>query len=484
MGEAIGRLLAFCLKEVKEVTQQPLLVLSLLLGPSLILFLFGLGYQSERPIISALLVVPANPPAHYPIDGITRAATASFNLVGVVHNREEALALLGSGKVMVVEAWPDTLDRLIVSGQKTPVEFFSNEVNPLNTQWIQYLAYAQINEINKALLTDLADRSKSEINDLQAFLKEAREQVQVLRTGIDIVKQDQQLERLEHTTDTLQTNAELIGPDARGELVQLQADLRGLREAQQRGRLAEEQQRLDRVAEQLDRLEQVSGQLKSVPSDVLVSPLSHQYHSLASIDLDPMKFYAPAVLALLIQHVAVALGALALVRERQLGSMELFRVAPVKPIQMLVGKYLGYLLFILTMVVALTLVIVYGLGVPFLGSVWRFALEVLLLVLASLGVGFTISAIATTDSQAVQLSMLVLLLSIFFSGFFLSLDSFVPAIRDMSQAIPLTHGITAFQSELFNGRLRDANSLLWLSIIAVITFNTAWFFTVRQFRRI
>ena len=484
MRDAIGRMLAFGLKEAKEVVQQPLLVLSLLLGPALILLLFGLGYQSDRPTISALLVVPAHPPAYYPIEGITQAAMASFNLVGVVHERNAALTQLNGGAVMVVEAWPDTLDRLATGGQKIPVEFFSNEINPLNAQWIQYLAYAQINEINKTLLTDLANRSKTEVDDLEPFLRDAREQVQALRAGVTIIRQDQQLARLESTAGMLSASVAMIGPDARSDLAQLQSDLRELREAQQRGQLSEQQQHLDQTAERIDRLEQVAGLIKTVPADVLVSPLTHLYHSLARTELDPMKFYAPAVLALLIQHIAVALGALSLVRERLLGSMELFRVAPVTPIQMLVGKYLGHLLFLCAMIALLTLVIVYGLGVPFLGSIWWFGLEVLLLVFAALGVGFTISAIAATDSQAVQLSMLVLLLSIFFSGFFLSLDSFLPVIRGLSLAIPLTHGISAFQSELFNGRLRDYAPLLWLGMIAVVTFLTAWYFTARQFRRI
>lgn len=484
MRNAIARILAFCLKEAKEVVQQPLLVLSLLLGPALILLLFGLGYQSDRPSIAALLVVPAHPPASYPVEGITQATTASFNLVGIVHERDMALARLNGSEVTVVEIWPDTLDQLVSGGQKIPVEFYSNEINPLNAQWIQYLAYAQINEINKTLLTDLAKQSKSEIDDLQLFLSDARAQVQVLRTGVTIIRQDQQLARLEQTAGTLSASAALISSDARGDLTQLQSDLRELREAQQRGQLGEQQQYLEQTAERIDRLDQVAKQIKGVPADVMVSPLTHQYHSLARTELDPMKFYSPAVLALLIQHIAVALGALSLVRERLLGSIELFRVAPITPLQMLVGKYLGHMLFICTMIALLTLVIVYGLGVPFLGSIWWFGLEVLLLVCAALGVGFTISAIAATDSQAVQLSMLVLLMSIFFSGFFLSLDSFLPVIRGLSLVIPLTHGIIAFQSELFNGRLRDYAPLLWLGTIAIVTFLTAWFFTARQFRRI
>jgi ABC-2 type transport system permease protein len=191
------------------------------------------------------------------------------------------------------------------------------------------------------------------------------------------------------------------------------------------------------------------------------------------------------VLALLIQHMAVALGALSLVRERMLGSLELFRVAPVSPFQMLVGKYLGYIIFTAALILLLTLMLVFGLQVPFLGNVWWFVGEAVLLILASLGIGFTISAISSTDSQAVQLSMLVLLLSIFFGGFFLPLDSFAPWVRGISYALPLTHGITAFQHEMLQGgAMHDYFPLIGMAAISIITFSIALFGTAQQFRRV
>lgn len=484
MLKAIGRLLAFCSKEANEIARQPRLVLSLLLGPSLILMLFGVGYQSDRPNLETLLVLPANPPEGYPVEDIERVVKANFNVVGVVSDRQAALDRLERREVEVVEVWPDTLDQLMVGGQKLPVEFYANEINPLNEQWIQYLAYAQINEVNNALLTDIAARNQGEAADAEQFLSEARQQVQALRTGVTSVDQADRLERLERIAGLLAVSAAVTSPDVRQDLLQLQGDLRAVREAQQQGQLTTQSQRLQETEERIGRLEQVTGQLKAIPPDVLVSPLYQQYNSLAKIKLDAMTFYAPAVLALLIQHIAVALGALSLVREQQLGSMELFRVAPVTPLQLLLGKYLGYLIFIAALIAVLTLLIIYGLGVPFLGNVWWFVLESLMLVMAALGIGFTISAISKTDSQAVQFSMLVLLLSIFFGGFFLPLDSFSPEVRSISYALPLTHGIMSFQQEMLTGRLTNITPLLWLGVIAALTFATALFFTGRQFRRI
>jgi len=485
MLKALGRLIAFCGKEVNEIIRQPRLVLSLLLGPSIILLLFGIGYQNSRPVLDTLLVLPANPPADYPVEQIKQAVGSNFNVVGIESDQQAALNRLSRGEVDVVEVWPPSLDQVGQNGQKTPIEFHANEINPFNQDWIQYLAYAQITAINSALLTDVAAKGQGEAADNRTFVSDTRDQVRALRDGVETNDTPQNLERLERIAGTLAVSAAVVQPDARDDLLSLQEDLKALREGQQGGQLAQQRDRLDQIDARLTRLEEIINRLSSIPPDVLVSPLYAQYQNMARVQLDAMRFYAPAVLALLVQHMAVALGALSLVRERLLGSMELFRVSPVTPFQLLVGKYLGYVLFISGLMAVLVLLLVFGLQVPFLGNWAWFVLEALLLVLASLGVGFTISSISSSDSQAVQLSMLVLLLSIFFGGFFLPLDSFAPWVRGISYALPLTHGIMAFQSEMLMGaQPPGSTAIIGMGAIALLTFCIALVFTGQQFRRI
>lgn len=484
MLKALGRLLAFCGKEANEIIRQPRLVLSLLFGPSIILLLFGIGYQNSRPVLDTLLVLPANPPADYPVDQIRAAVESNFHVVGVESDEQNAMNRLSRGEVDLVEVWPATLDNVGENGKRTPILFHANEINPFNQQWIQYLSYAQITAINSALLTDVAARGQSEAADNKNFIQDTRQQVQDLRQGVAANDSPEKLQRLENAAGALAVSAAVVQPDARDDLLALQQDLRSLREGEQTGQLAQQRQRLDQIDQRLSRLEGVINKLSAIPPDVLVSPLEAQYQNIAKVQLDAMRYYAPAVLALLIQHIGVALGALSLVRERSLGSLELFRVSPVTPFQMLAGKYLGYLLFISALVIVLTLLLVFGLQVPFLGNLAWFIIEALLLILASLGVGFTISSISSTDSQAVQLSMLVLLLSIFFGGFFLPLDSFATWVNFISYALPMTHGIIAFQSEMLMGTSGNTNALIGMGAIALVTFGIALFFTAQQFRRI
>jgi len=95
----------------------------------------------------------------------------------------------------------------------------------------------------------------------------------------------------------------------------------------------------------------------------------------------------------LIQHTAITLGALALVRERRMGAFEVFRVAPVNMIQLLLGKYLGYTLFI-GLSTATLIVLLRLLGIPLLGSLALFVALLLLLTLASARRGLLISAVS------------------------------------------------------------------------------------------
>jgi ABC-2 type transport system permease protein len=482
----IVRILGFAIKESSEMMRQPRLVLSLLLGPTLILLLFGLGYRSNRPTVDTLLVAPATPPQEYDVKAIEQVVAASFNLVGTVTNRDEALARLARHEVEAVVILPESLEGVRERGERIPVQIYTNEINPFNEQWIQYLAYGQISAINDMLLTNLAARQQAEVADARTFLAEARAQVVALRGGVTAASEPGNLERLERLAGALAAAAALnpeVAPETREDLSRLQTDLAALRQARDNGTLDQEKERLDQTEARITRLDAAADQLNEIPPEVLVSPLEQQYQNLNAYEITPVAYYAPAVLALLVQHIAVTLGALSLVRERLMGSLELFRVAPVSALQMLVGKYLGYALFIGLVVAGLTVLIVYGLGVPFRGDPNEFVISTVLLGLASLGVGLTISGISSTDSQAVQLSMLTLLLSIFFSGFLMPLDSFWPGIQALSYALPLTHGIQAFQEEMLMGYLAHPAALLWLGALAAIAFLTAWYFSQRSFER-
>jgi ABC-2 type transport system permease protein len=204
--------------------------------------------------------------------------------------------------------------------------------------------------------------------------------------------------------------------------------------------------------------------------EVVAAPTRAEARNLAPMQPSVVAFFAPAVLALVLQHMGVTLTALSMVRERLSGAMDIFRVAPLRPLELLVGKYLAYA-FLNLAIAALTLMLLVGvLNMPLLGAPGDVAWVLVLLSFASLGLGLLISTVVDSERQAVQLSMLVLLASVFFSGFVLPLDQFVTPLRLAAYSLPVTHGIQLLQDFMLRGSTNHGWELVALGAIGTLLF--------------
>jgi ABC-2 type transport system permease protein len=207
-----------------------------------------------------------------------------------------------------------------------------------------------------------------------------------------------------------------------------------------------------------------------VPPQVVASPTRAEVRNLAPVQPNVVAFFAPAVLALVLQHMGVTLTALSMVRERLSGAMDIFRVAPLRSLELLVGKYLAYAFFNLSVAALICFLVVGLLHVPLLSAPADIATVVVLLSFASLGLGLLISTIVDSERQAVQLSMLVLLASVFFSGFVLPLDQFVAPLRLAAYSLPVTHAIQLLQDLMLRGETNQGWEFTALGVIGVVLF--------------
>jgi ABC-2 type transport system permease protein len=201
---------------------------------------------------------------------------------------------------------------------------------------------------------------------------------------------------------------------------------------------------------------------------LVVSPFHGDVEMLAGSQLDLTDFYAPAVVVVLLQHLAVTLLGLSVVRERALGATQLFRVSPLRTGEYLAGKFLSYLLLGGVVAAALLALLVYGLGIPMAGEWWHLAVTLGLLLFTSTALGLVLSLLANTDSQAVQYAMLVLLATIFLSGFLLSLERFVPVAQPLPWILPATYGIAAVRDVMLRGAPLDPVVLGGLGAYGVV----------------
>ena len=192
-----------------------------------------------------------------------------------------------------------------------------------------------------------------------------------------------------------------------------------------------------------------------IDPEVVARPVEADAENIAPTEPSVLNFYGPAVLALIVQHLGVSLTSLSLVRERRGGHMDRYRVAPVSASEILIGKALAYGLVTVAVAAGVAALLVYGLGVPVASGWIGPAVIVLLLALASLGLGLVISLVADTEQQAVQLSMLLLLASAFLSGLVLPISSFATWMEPIAYLLPVTHGIAALQETMLRGSLTD-----------------------------
>jgi len=240
--------------------------------------------------------------------------------------------------------------------------------------------------------------------------------------------------------------------------------------ADKAGRLA----RLDKVDKDITDLDGKLAEFKSIDPSIIVSPFHSETKSIATVQPSLSDFFAPAVLALLLQHLAVTFAALSIVRERYVGTMELFRVSPLSAAEALTGKYVSYLLFGGVIAALLSALLAFVLHMPMLGNWWYFALVIAAILFTSLGIGFAISIVSQTDSQAVQYSMIILLASVFFSGFIMSLDMLAPPVRAISWLLPTTYGTLLLRDIALRGT--DPNWLLLggLTAIGLVFMLISW----------
>ena len=120
------------------------------------------------------------------------------------------------------------------------------------------------------------------------------------------------------------------------------------------------------------------------------------------------------------------------------------------------------------------------LGVPGASSVTDLVIVMALTLFAAIGLGFVISLGSRTDTQAVQYTMIVLLASLFFSGFFLSVGQLQGAAKVVGWLLPVTYGMELLRDVMLRGAPINTNLALGLAAYGVVAFFLALLGTRRR----
>ena len=476
---------SFIRKEIYEVLRQPRLILTLVLGPFLILFLFGLGYTNRPRMIRAWVVAQPDSALAQDIEQYAKEMESQLTILGISNNIDDGFSRLHNGDVELVIVTPENAYDTILDNKRAVFTLYHNEIDPVQVSYVEYLGVVFEDIINQGILLSITTNGQKETTNLYHELQSARQNISDLRAALNAgdesaaLKGQQALnQNIDAVSMGLNTSLGLLNSirqttgSAGSQAAQLQQTLKDLQQntAQlNQGEPGAKDQRLgniDKIDQDLSNLDNFLSSFQQIDPRIIISPFRSEAKSIAAVHPTQSNFFAPAVLALLLQHIAVTFCALSIVRERYAGALELFRVSPISAGEILFGKYAGFMLLGGLIAAILTGVLVFVLHIPMLGNWAYYALVIVVLLFTSMGIGFTISMISQTDSQAVQYSMIVLLASVFFSGFIANLDYFSNPVKLISWLLPTTYGSTLLRNISLRGAAPD-----WLVLGGLATFG-------------
>lgn len=175
-------------------------------------------------------------------------------------------------------------------------------------------------------------------------------------------------------------------------------------------------------------------QVPRVPSQPLIAA---EIKLLYNPELKSVYLFVPGLIALIMMLISALMTSITITREKELGTMEILLVSPLKPLHIILGKVLPYLLLSFVNVVTVLLLARYVFGVPFNGSYGLFFLEALLFVVTALSLGIMISTIANNQQTAMMISLAGLMLPvIILSGFIFPISSMPLFLQILSNIVP------------------------------------------------
>lgn len=192
-------------------------------------------------------------------------------------------------------------------------------------------------------------------------------------------------------------------------------------------------------------------------------------------DLRTATFIIPGLIAIILTFTLIQFTAMAIVRERERGTLEQLQVTPVSRLEIILGKLFPFVLIGVFQLTLITVLMVFLFRVPIAGSVAQLYLAGLLFMAAVLGLGMLLSTVAKTQMQAMQLSFLFLLPFVFLSGYVFPIDGMPRFFQVVTYLIPARYFIEVIRGIVLRGAslLELWRPMAWLTAYTVLIVGAA-----------
>jgi len=215
------------------------------------------------------------------------------------------------------------------------------------------------------------------------------------------------------------------------------------------------------------RLTQLEGSFQK-PSQV-----NMQTRSWFNENLESRNFYVPGVIAIIVMLITLMLTSMAVVREKEIGTMEQIIVTPITQIEFILGKTIPFALIGFADVILITVIGVFWFEVPIRGSLLLLFVATALYIMTTLGVGLYISTVSQTQQQAMMSTFFFYFPAVLLSGFMFPIANMPVVVQWLTYLNPLRYFLVIIRGIFLKG---IGSEILWpqMFVLAIMGVVTLW----------
>jgi ABC-2 type transport system permease protein len=189
-------------------------------------------------------------------------------------------------------------------------------------------------------------------------------------------------------------------------------------------------------------------------------------------------FIVPSLGGVLVMFITLAVTALSIARERELGTFDQLLVSPCTPLEIIVAKIVPAMLLGLLMGMIMASAGIFGYGIPFTGSYLLLSASLLLFIVSIVGIGLMVSSICATQQQAILGTFAIGVPTVLMSGFATPVENMPRVLQWLAEAIPLKHYLIILQGSFLKALPpEEVFAHAWpMAVIALVTLTVATIF--------
>ena len=187
-------------------------------------------------------------------------------------------------------------------------------------------------------------------------------------------------------------------------------------------------------------------------------------------ELKSKNYNVPGVIAMVIMITSLLLTSMAVVREREIGTMEQLMVTPLRPVELILGKTIPFAIIAFFDMVLVTVFGVLVFDIPINGSLALLPLSTAIYLLSILGIGLMISTVAKTQQQALMSTFLFYMPAVLLSGFMFPIENMPKVFQYMTYLNPLRYFLVIIRGMFLKG---NGIGILWPQMLALLVIGVA-----------